>query len=503
MDSARQKLAPRIRLSADAGECLVRSTAEQRKQLEWLLYRRYPDAEWGTFFRFGYRVTNWGVLVCTVDLFPPKPGDLDERSPLVEFSPGYISRALRSVGGCEFGVGVIHSHPQDCPPRPSFSDDDMDSYFATEFERFSNGRPYVSLIVSRDEMGRRSFSGRCFHRGAWLPVRSWIVCGPDVVRRETGHDHETEALVLDKTVERLSALLGSMALGRLRGATIGIVGCSGLGTPVAHVLARAGVGEFVLVDCGTFKSSNHERNHASRAADLVNGPTSKVGLLRRLIHEIRPDIRVTTLATDILDKRAVNELTRCDLVLGCTDSFYARAVLGDLSTHYLIPILDLAVQMRADGGVLKEQVGEIARYLPGLPCPWCRGRVTAQWVRAEVATDAEREQAAFAAAQAEAHGNDGAQYWIGKPPQELTVGYMTTAVGAIGAGYAQHWLTGAAKVPHNRFQFDLGLKSLGVVADEKQADRCCPCSRCHGFADQGRADFMVTQPEHFAFDRDS
>ena len=39
---------------------------------------------------------------------------------------------------------------------------------------------------------------------------------------------------------------------------------------------------------------------------------------------------------------------------------------------------------------------------------------------------------------------------------------------------------------------------LGVVADEKQGDPCCPCVRCVGFADQGRADFMVTQPAHFA-----
>jgi hypothetical protein len=48
-------------------------------------------------------------------------------------------------------------------------------------------------------------------------------------------------------------------------------------------------------------------------------------------------------------------------------------------------------------------------------------------------------------------GVDGTQYWGDKPPKELTVGYMTTAVGAIQAGYAEGWITGASSMPHQRF----------------------------------------------------
>lgn len=497
MDSTREQLNPGTRFAADARVCLVRSTAEQRQSLERLLYRRYPDAEWGTFFRFGYRLTKWGVLVCAVDVLSPKPGDLNERSPLVEFSPGYISQALRMFDVCEFGVGVIHSHPEGCQPSPSFSDDDMDHYFATEFELFSGGRPYVSLIVSRDEYGQRSFSGRCFYRGDWFPVRDWLTCGRDVLRHDTSQGIVSPTDFDGRTMERVSELLGSATSIRLRRATVGIVGCSGLGTPVGHVLARAGVGELVLVDPGCFKPSNLERNHASRAADLTDDSLPKVDLLRRLVLEIRPDTRVTAFTADILDKHVVDELARCDLVLGCTDSFYARAALGDLATHYLIPVLDLAVQMRAADGMLKEQVGEIARYLPGLPCPWCRGRVTAESIRAETASKAEREVALRGAVEAKSRGEDGAQYWIGQHPQERAVGYMTTVVGAKGAGYAQHWLTGVAALPHDRFQFDLGLKCFGMVADEKSPATDCSCAQCIGFADQGRAYFSVAQPEHF------
>jgi hypothetical protein len=153
--------------------------------------------------------------------------------------------------------------------------------------------------------------------------------------------------------------------------------------------------------------------------------------------------------------------------------------------------------MRAAHGILQEQVGEIALYAPGLPCPWCRGRVDVNGIRYETATEAERMFLADAAADAERRGVDGAQYWGGTPPPELTVGYLTTTVGAMGAGYAQNMLLGSAKLPHSRFQFDLGFSSLGVVSDERPPRQACACRRSIGRSDQARADRSVSRPSHW------
>ena len=136
--------------------------------------------------------------------------------------------------------------------------------------------------------------------------------------------------------------------------------------------------------------------------------------------------------------------------------------------------------MRAKEGVLSEQLCEIAQFLPGLPCPWCRNRVTTEAIRFETSTVEERQFMAQAAADAEARGVDGAQYWGGTPPPELTVGYLTTVVGAMGAGYAQNWMLGASKIPHERFQFDLGVASLGVVEDLRNPKPECACQRFIG-----------------------
>jgi hypothetical protein len=196
----------------------------------------------------------------------------------------------------------------------------------------------------------------------------------------------------------------------------------------------------------------------------------------------------------LLVQQVLDQLVRCDLVLGCTDSYYARAALGDIATHFSVPVLDLAVQMGSKDGALTTQTGEIARYMPGLPCPWCRNRVNAMQIRAETASDEERAQARAAAQQAQDRGEDGGPYWIGDHPQELTVGYMTSIVGSLGAGYAHNWLTGAATMPHNRMQFDIGKTAFGFADDdERQSIPDCSCNKCVGFADQGRAYFTVSR----------
>jgi hypothetical protein len=486
----------------DRRTALWRITESDRENLLRLLFQRYPDGEWGTFFRFGYRRTGWGVLITWVGALKPDAGDLDRSSPLVEFRAGYIQRAMTALDEGELGIGVIHSHPKGCAPLPSLADDDMDSYFALEFERFGSPRPYASFIVARDRRNELSFSGRVFDRGTWLPLAICLVNGMRIMREFPFPKPNVPTNdSLDPTngsQERLARLLGEDAPNRLRKAVVGVVGCSGTGSPAIHVLARADIGELVMVDPGYYKPSNHQRNHASRYANLFETPApAKVGLVSRLVKEINPAITVTGFQGDVLDDTVLDELVRCDLILGCTDSNYARAALGDIASHYLVPVLDLAAQMRAENGSLQEQIGEIARYGPGLPCPWCRGRISPNAIRYETATDEEREFLSAAAEDAEQRGIDGRQYWGGNPPPELTVGYLTTVIGAMGAGYAQNLLLGCSSLLHDRFQFDLGMPFLGVAAEERPMRAECDCGRHTGWADQARVARSVSFPSHW------
>jgi len=107
----------------DGRYCLFRITKTDREKLEKHLYRRYPRREWGSFFRFGFRRTSWGLALSYADGLWPEPGDLDRRSPITTFTSQYTLRAFRTAERRELGVGVIHSHPQGCWTSPDATQD--------------------------------------------------------------------------------------------------------------------------------------------------------------------------------------------------------------------------------------------------------------------------------------------------------------------------------------------------------------------------------------------
>lgn len=477
--------------------CLFRITARDREKLEALVFKRYPRREWGSFFRFGYRLTRWGIHASFVDAIEPQSGELKRESGIVEFEAGYILRAQMALAETKLGIGVIHSHPQGCGTFASSLDDDMDGYFSSEFAAYGEGRPYVSLRVARDETGEFSFSGEAWLDGKSMPVTEWLTVGEELLREASQQGFQTAdtKTAADERTARFTELVGERT-GRIRASAVAVVGSGGLGSPAVHVLARAGVKRFVLVDPEHFAPSNHERMHGSTWGDL-DARLLKVEILRRLILGIEPSAEVVTIRGNVLDDAVLDEVLQCDLALGCTDSQHSRAALGDYASHYLLPCIDAAVLMRAKGGKLTEQVGELARYMADEPCPWCLGRINQKALAYELMTEEEREQRARAAAEAVQRGVDGAQYWGGKPPRELTVGYMTTAVGAMQAGYAIGWLAGASEMPHQRFQFDLGMPMLGVVPVEKPRTPACSCNRTKGWGDQAREERSVTMPEHW------
>lgn len=107
-------------VSPDAGTALVRIRESDLVQLEKHLFQRYPFREWGTFFRFGYRRTPWGITVCFVDGLWPRAGELNRQTALTTFHEDYSRRAFHESENVDgLAVGVVHSHPTGCLVGPS------------------------------------------------------------------------------------------------------------------------------------------------------------------------------------------------------------------------------------------------------------------------------------------------------------------------------------------------------------------------------------------------
>jgi len=376
----------------------------------------------------------------------------------------------------------------------------MDLYFAREFSAYSGGAPYCSLILQRNGRTGLTFTGRVFDKGEWLSVESLISVGPVIQRYHSEIHFEempTSTRVEESTTARLEGVMGLQSAQRLNRGVIGIAGCSGTGSPAAHVLARAQVKTFVLVDPQRFAPSNHERFHVSIRSDVDRQPAPyKVELVRRLIESVNPEAQVTTVAGNILHDNVLDELLRCDLLLGCTDTQHGRAALSDLASLYLLPSLDVGVLMDGKNGKLSTQLTDLTVFSPDIPCGFCGGRIDGVALSHELMSEQELRAREAAAAEAAARGDDPNQYWR-RQRQFPTVGYLTTIAGAMAAGYAEGWLTGAFAIPHSHFQFDIGRERLGVVAPPRTRTIGCSCGTHRGWADLASSFRNVVRPPHW------
>src|SRR6266404_5080093 len=126
--------------------------------------------------------------------------------------------------------------------------------------------------------------GEAWVSGKQVPVAEWLTVG-----KELGREFSeivgiaNPGAFSDEHTARLTELVGERTA-RLPNSRIGVIGCSGIGSPAVHVLVRAGVRRFVLVDPEVFAPSNLERMHGSRWRDLKT-KLPKVEIVRRLIWE--------------------------------------------------------------------------------------------------------------------------------------------------------------------------------------------------------------------------
>src|SRR5262249_35582719 len=148
---------------------------------------------------------------------------------------------------------------------------------------------------------------------------------------------------------------------------------------------------FVLVDPQRFGRSNLERVHGAFDRHLqLAEPPYKIDIMRSMIADINPRARVTGFVGNILHDNALDELLRCDGLLGCSDSFHGRAALSDLAQFYLLPSLDLGVSMDGARGVVTEQLVDFTQNSPDLPCAFCAERINSTEMTYELMSEDEK-----------------------------------------------------------------------------------------------------------------
>jgi molybdopterin/thiamine biosynthesis adenylyltransferase len=492
----RQRLAvPPIQ--ATGPDAVVRIDVQTFASMSEILRRRYPNDEWGTLARFGWRCTPTGLVLTMASALEPENGDMDAEVPNVRFLSPFLHRAIRDLDTHPLALGVVHSHPEGAHTTPSWIDDDMDTYFRTFLADFAPDRPYASLIFAFDESPDESkgasvsATGRVWYEGAWHNVSRFYVDGQDVALERYPTPRPARA-ALRRRVARLESAYGEAALQRLADATIAVIGASGTGSPAVEVLARAGVGHIITIDPDHFDDSNLERIHGSTTDDADTKPM-KVAIALRHIASINTDARVTAMQARVPQKCVVDALVRADAILGCTDSHAARLALSEIAFRYSVPLLDCSVTLEGGEGRVTGQVSRFVVHRGDAPCAICQETVNQRLVAQELMHPDERRQRQDAARRAHEAGDDGSGYWL-DVPQLYTVGSLTTVTGALAAGYAIGWLTRRYDAPFTRMECNWLSTAFGTNDVSYQRRPSCVCGKVRGWSDQARESTLVGIP---------
>lgn len=254
-------------------------------------------------------------------------------------------------------VVKIHSHPGGSPEFSS-QDDRSDAEFFESISGWTDGYvPHGSAVMLP---GGEMFGRVIGPSGEMVPLDRLLVAGSDIhVFDRDRTDHTTEA-----DCRNIQAF-GSGTIRTLKSLRVGIAGCSGLGGWLVEMLARLGIGEFVLVDPDVVKRKNLNRI-LNATDDDARKETPKVEVMERAIKAMGFGSKVTVYRQDLRHREVVLALAGCDAIFGGLDSADGRDILNRICAFYCLPYFDAGVRLDADGQGGVKYVGGACHFLqPG------------------------------------------------------------------------------------------------------------------------------------------
>jgi molybdopterin/thiamine biosynthesis adenylyltransferase len=141
--------------------------------------------------------------------------------------------------------------------------------------------------------------------------------------------------------------IGGAGQQKLKRARVLVLGAGGLGAPVLHYLAAAGIGMIGVVDDDHVSLSNLQRQVIHGTPD-VGKP--KVQSAAEAIARLNPHVTVEIHNLRMNDDNAVALISNYDLVVDGSDSFAARYMLADACATARVPLVTAAVG-RFDGSL--------------------------------------------------------------------------------------------------------------------------------------------------------
>jgi len=154
---------------------------------------------------------------------------------------------------------------------------------------------------------------------------------------------------------------------------IGIIGLGGGGSHLVQQLAHLGIQNYVIFDFDIVDESNLNRLVSGKVSD-AKSKSKKTDVAFKQITGLQPKANVKIVNSTWQENSYL--LQECDVIFGAVDSFAARRDIELECRRYLIPYIDIGMDVCIVGSEPPRLFGQIILSLPGKPCMHCIGYLT-------------------------------------------------------------------------------------------------------------------------------
>ena len=321
------------------------------------------------------------------ELYPiPYEECIERREDFVNWSTDFMQPLIEKAIQKGLSIMKIHCHPGGYDNFSEIDDKSDQALFTSIHSFIDDGMPHASCVMLPD--------GRIFGRFFFNDINAQLVhqisiAGSDIYN---WYYSEAENQIKEEAQARNLQAFGKKTVAMLNRMKIGVVGCSGTGSPTIEQLKRLGVGEIVLVDPDYIDTVNLNRIIGSTSFDAIE-KKMKVDVMERGIIELGIGTKVKCFSRHITHPDIVKELASCDLLFGCVDGAEGRHFLNLISSYYLISLIDMGVKFSVDGkGGIKGIFGTVHYIQPFGSSLLSRGQYNIERLRAEEVKRLDKEE---------------------------------------------------------------------------------------------------------------
>ena len=301
----------------------------------------------------------------------------------ISFELKYLRELFRQCEDESLVFGFVHNHPTGFPEFSNTDDDNELTLLQALTNRNGIDIHLVAMLWTNNVWKARIRHG--LKPDVAQEVRHVLVHGRPLKLFE----YEKSTFTDDNMSARHAAAFGQPFVDKLSSLRVGIVGAGGTGSPTITLLARAGVGELVVIDNDKLEKSNLNR---MRGAGLDDVGKNKARILQDFITGLQLPTKVAVLESLVdQDPDAIDALSSCDVIFGCTDDQIGREVLNTSLYMYAQPFIDVGLggQISEDchgQPYLKYHFGRVSTILPESgECLFCQGVIKDVWIRHQYA----------------------------------------------------------------------------------------------------------------------